>query len=476
MDRIALVIGNSKYEHVNQLRNPQNDANDMSIILEKLGFKVNKHLDINLLQIQKAMREFLLELDEYSTGLFYYAGHGMQIDGQNYIVPIDCEVRDKAYTVLSCFNICEYLNALSVYKGKINICILDACRDNPFATSGREIGSGFAPFNTQPKGTIIAYSTSPDTGASDGKGSNGLYTQILKETIQIPNLKIEDMFKTVRIQVTELSNERQISWEHSSLVGDFYFSVKEQSVVEEVADEAIYEYIMERFQYYEKVTEDIYDIECLAYVDAYIQYHIPIIKLLRAHSRIQYKKEGKTFSDNTIDQINIGYLESWGFKRTNGRWYYKDNYVEMGDPLPLSSELAPLDPLPGKEIHIERSLTCNMIESELFFKLTSNLPDDTPLIFTLRGKNYCAQSKCITSANISLSAGFTKKGRPIDDGFYKLEITCPIYSVLPENVKDIFGERNRNLVGENILFDPIGGNTIRFVFNCFVKDKNVIVA
>lgn len=157
MNRIALVIGNSKYMNVNQLKNPQNDANDMAIILDKLGFKVIKYLDLNLIQIENAVRQFLIELDEYSAGLFYYAGHGMQIDGKNYIVPIDCEIRDKTYTILSSFDICKYLDGLSLYKGKTNICILDACRDNPFATSLRDIANGFAPFNTQPKGTIMSY-------------------------------------------------------------------------------------------------------------------------------------------------------------------------------------------------------------------------------------------------------------------------------------------------------------------------------
>ncbi len=124
-----------------------------------------------------------------------------------------------------------------------------------------------------------------------------MYTQVLKETMPIPSLKIEDMFKAVRIRVMELSGETQISWEHSSLVGDFYFSVKEQSVVKNVSDETIFDYIKEHFRYYESVTDDIYDAECMPYVDAFNQYRIPIIKLLRAYSRIQYKKEGKAFSD-----------------------------------------------------------------------------------------------------------------------------------------------------------------------------------
>ncbi len=265
MDRLALVIGNSNYYHVKSLRNPQNDANDMAAILEKLKFKVIKYLDVTQNQLEAAINTYLYELNDYSTGLLYYAGHGMQIDGENYIVPTDCEVSDKQKTIISCYNLNTYFQRASTYKGKTNICILDACRDNPFA-GGRGVSAGFTEFHNQPKGTIIAYSTSPDCTASDGDGCNGLYTQILKDTIQIPNIKIEDMFKAVRIQVSELSGDEQISWEHSSLMGDFYFSVTPLSVNLSISDEEIYTFINERATYYEKETENIHDIECLPLV------------------------------------------------------------------------------------------------------------------------------------------------------------------------------------------------------------------
>lgn len=109
---------------------------------------------------------------------------------------------------------------------------------------------------------------------------------------------------------------------------------------------------------------------------------------MRAFSRIDYKKNGTVFSDNTIDQLNINYLESWGFARKNGRWYYKDNYVEMGDPLPLSDELMPMMPSVGHEINLEGNIQCAFNAEKLYIVLTSNFPDETPLIFTLKGKNY----------------------------------------------------------------------------------------
>lgn len=138
MDRLALVIGNSSYQHVGSLKNPQNDADDMARVLEKLNFKVEKCLNATQNELSIAINAFLRDLDEYSTGLLYYAGHGMQVDGDNYIIPVDCELTDKPKMVNSCISLNDYLRRLSVYKGKISICILDACRDNPFT-----VGRGF---------------------------------------------------------------------------------------------------------------------------------------------------------------------------------------------------------------------------------------------------------------------------------------------------------------------------------------------
>lgn len=470
MDRIALIIGNSEYKYVNKLRNPNNDANDIGDILNSLGFVVKKHLNLTMTEMDEALRSFLIELDEYSTGLFFYAGHGMQIDGDNYLVPIDCQIKDKTTTIFSCFDVNKYLSGISKYKGKTNICILDACRDNPFTNSNRDIICGFAPFSTQPKGTIIAFSTSADNSASDGQGNNGLYTCALKESLLIPNLKVEEMFKSTRIKVLALSNEEQVSWEHSCLVGDFYFSVKEMPVAPDVQDIDIFNYIEERCHFYQQKTDDIYDIECLPYVEAYKQFNIPIIKVVRAFSRINYKKHGQTFNDSTIDEINIGYLESWGFHRKNGRWLYKDIYVEMGDPLPLPEELLPLQPVDGCELEIMGEMQCNYNDGKFYFTMETNFPDETPIIFTLKGKNYHAQSKGTVISGTVSSEGFFEKTQKLKDGLYKITVSCPINNVLPDSVKLVFGNRNRNIVGQNVRFSPIFGNTAELVFNVIIKE------
>ena len=476
MNRIALVIGNSDYMNVGKLHNPKNDANDIESVLLTLDFDVTKVLDAKLIDIQNSVNTFLQALDEYAVGLLFYAGHGMQIDGNNYIVPIDLEMSDKGKTIVSCYCLNTFLDNVSAYKGKTIICVLDACRNNPFV-GRRGLLSGFAPFSNPPKGTIIAYSTSADCGAFDGSGSNGLYTQVLKDAMKIPNLKIEEMFKFVRNKVSDLSitqyNEEQLSWEYSSLVGDFYFSVTPQPVNSHITDKEIYDFICTRQKHYESLTDNIYDQECLPYVDAYNKYHIPIIKILRAYSRIDYPKNGFLFSDETIDQLNFSYLSSWGFKQKNNRWYYKNNYVEMGDLLPLSDEMAQKEPIKGQELKIEASLRSELKDGKIRFTVLSNIPEGTPVIFTLAGKNYKGQCKAVAGNGVFYSEWFSDKGNPIKTGFYTVNVTCPIDRVLPENIQKLFGERNRNIYGKYVKFDPISGNTINCLYGLIIDQNDI---
>lgn len=472
-NKLALVIGNSEYQNVGKLNNPKNDANDIASVLHKLDFDVSTLVDADLLAIQKAVNTFLKSLDEYAVGLFFYAGHGMQIDGKNYLAPVDLELSDKSKTIVSCFCLDTLLHGVSSYKGKTFICILDACRDNPF-TSGRGFSTGFVPFDNPPQGTIIAYSTSTDCSAFDGRGSNGLYTQVLKDALLIPNTKIEDMFKFVRNKVSEISKSQygveQLSWEYSSLVGDFFFSVVPQPVNPDITDRELYEFICSRQEFYEHNCDDIFDVECLPYVDAYNKYHIPVIRILRAYSRVAYQKNGYQFSDATIDQINISYLSSWGFTRKYDRWYYKDNYVEMGDLLPLPEEMKPKPPIKGQEFEIETSLTEEFNKGKIRFYLSTNIPDETPLIFSLKGVNYFSQSKSIATKETVISEWFSDKNDPLKNGFYTLTVSCPVFSLLPEQVKLIFGERNRNLCGNNVKYDPISGNTINISYGLLIMD------
>jgi|GEM_PF-3082309 len=227
--KLALVIGNSDYKYGGYLRNPTNDAQDMSRTLKDLGFDVMYYTNQDLNSLKRAIDQFGLKLSKYDVGLFYYAGHGVQSKGYNYFIPIDANLQSEAQVEFNCVNTDRLLALMEDAGNSTNIIILDACRDNPFERSWRRsaTGSGLA-FMNAPSGSLIAYSTSPGRTASDGAGRNGLYTSALLKYLKEPNLTIEEMFKKVREDVSNLSQKQQVPWESTSLIGTFYFSVRSE--------------------------------------------------------------------------------------------------------------------------------------------------------------------------------------------------------------------------------------------------------
>ncbi len=219
--RVALVIGNSRYESA-PLRNPVNDANLMASTLREIGFDVIARTDANLREMQLAIREFSRKIQNGSVGLFYYAGHGMQSAGRNFLIPIGASIEVEGDVVLEGLDLNSVLEQMGMAQNRLNIVILDACRNNPFTRSFRSGSQGLAQVNA-PAGTFIAYATAPGQTASDGKGQNGLYTQELMANLRSPGLPIEEVFKRVRVQVKQKSNGVQIPWDASSLEGAFYF-------------------------------------------------------------------------------------------------------------------------------------------------------------------------------------------------------------------------------------------------------------
>jgi len=227
--RIALVIGNSAYGAARPLTNPVNDARAIAEKLTRLGFEVDKRENVSLREMTRAVTAFgeRLRLRRGSNvGLFYYAGHGLQVDGRNYLVPVDAEIT-SSYSVRSeAMDVDTVLGQFSGLPDAINVVILDACRNNPFEERLRGMtGNGLAAIDA-PKGTLIAYATAPGKTASDGDRDNGLYTASLVKNIDAPQLRIEDVFKRVRAEVAQESSQSQIPWESSSITGDFYFVPK----------------------------------------------------------------------------------------------------------------------------------------------------------------------------------------------------------------------------------------------------------
>ncbi len=222
--RIALVIGNNRYPSA-PLHNPVNDARAMAQSLENAGFTVILKLDATQPELLGALREFGNRLKDGgagTAGLFYFAGHGMQIKGRNFLIPVGASIEHEDEVTYQALDAQAVMDKMESAGNGTNIVILDACRNNPFARSFRSGRQGLAQMDA-PVGTLVAFSTAPGSVASDGNGSNGLYTAHLLNVLRKPGLKVEDVFKQVRMAVLRESANRQVPWEASSLVGDFYF-------------------------------------------------------------------------------------------------------------------------------------------------------------------------------------------------------------------------------------------------------------
>ncbi|MGB0911332.1 MAG: caspase family protein [Nitrospirales bacterium] len=221
--RTALVIGNSQYE-VGALRNPANDARDIASSLTSLGFNVTLKLNATQELMEEAISQFGRTLYQGGVGLFYYAGHGVQVGGDNYLIPTGARIESESDIRYKGVNMGQILGKMGEARNGFNIIILDACRDNPFARNFRSSTRGLAVVrDAAPKGTLIAYATSPGKVASDGDESNGLYTKHLLQNMNKPNLSIEQVFKRVLQGVERETNGKQSPWTSSSFSGDFHF-------------------------------------------------------------------------------------------------------------------------------------------------------------------------------------------------------------------------------------------------------------
>jgi hypothetical protein len=223
--RLALIIGNSRYQSNAVLKNPVNDARAMDSVLQTLGFTTLRYENLGLNELKKAIDHFGARLPEYDVGLFYYAGHGIQYKGHNYLIPVDADLHIAQQVEFDCVPADRVLAFMENSGTGVNLLILDACRNNPFESSWNRsvIGSGLA-FMNAPSGSLIAYATAPGSVASDGTQGNGLYTRSLLHHITVPNLTVEQVFKRVRAEIETITNKQQIPWESTSLKGDFYFN------------------------------------------------------------------------------------------------------------------------------------------------------------------------------------------------------------------------------------------------------------
>lgn len=235
-ERIALVIGNANYQHYAPLDNPLNDANDLTADLSDLGFSVTLAVDASLDTTIDLVEQFGNQLrDSDAVGLFYYAGHAIQVDGENYLVPIDARLEQSSRVPFETYRINSALGAMrGRAQGAINLIILDACRNNPFPTSTRGASRGLARV-AAPESTLILYATQPGQTASDNTaGRNGLFTKHLRKAIQRAGVDVEQGFSEVVRAVYRESGGRQYPWKEGVLLKEFAFRQTPSAVDEDI--------------------------------------------------------------------------------------------------------------------------------------------------------------------------------------------------------------------------------------------------
>ncbi|MDB9432948.1 GUN4 domain-containing protein [Microcystis aeruginosa] len=226
--RIALVIGNENYQ-VGKLDTPLNDATDMANALKELGFEVILLKDSSKRQMDDALDQFFTRINQGYVGLFYYAGHGMEVEGEIYLIPVNAHIKYEKDVEYESMPLGKILGRMEDAGNRINIVILDACRDNPFRKFWRSSSRGLTAPLQAVSGTLIAFATAPGKVASDGTGRNGLFTSYLLKYIKTPNMEVDLMLRKVRSDVAKDTNDYQVPWTSSSLIGEFAFNQKTET-------------------------------------------------------------------------------------------------------------------------------------------------------------------------------------------------------------------------------------------------------
>lgn len=221
--RVALVVGNGAYKS-SPLKNPPNDARLMAETLRQAGFEVmGPYIDLDRVELQERIIDFGRKLRaSQGVGLFFFAGHGMQVDGRNYIIPINARIEDEAYVKTRAVDVGDVLAGMEAANNRLNLVVLDACRNNPFKRSFRSSKAGLGSMDA-PSGTMLLYATRPGNVASDGQGANGPFSQALARAILRPGLKLEDALKAAVLDVERETRGRQTPWLEGVIRGDFYF-------------------------------------------------------------------------------------------------------------------------------------------------------------------------------------------------------------------------------------------------------------
>ncbi|MDR3599551.1 MAG: caspase family protein [Desulfosporosinus sp.] len=448
---LALVVSNNRYQHCNPLPSCEKDGADIEKSLRSLGFDVISAQDFMRQDLFNVIGQFLDASDSYSTILLFYSGHGVQIDGENYIVPIDCNPIDNKTIMINTglvpiHVITEYMN---VNPQKTNIVILDACRTSPTFT--KDIMQGGLAEIKSGQGTFVSFATAPNRVAigSSLSSENSVFTGCLLKHIEKPNVKIEDLFKLVRNDVIVQSGGTQNPWESTSLIEDFYFNIMSQDRI----SEHIYKTIRNR-----GVASD------LIHLSDYYQHTISDI--YRIYHKQKSEKPGGIHFSNTaeLEAYILHQILELGFEYKYYRWIYKDMPVAMGE-FYHDPQVIALEPLPGASINVSFELNeADVSENGCVISGRTNLPTNTQLMIKLQNSNlqYSAQSKAHVQSGIFNSEQFTMNKAPLPSGDYKILISTPIASVQPKEVQLHVGVKGCNLMGPYVSTNIIDGKTVEF--------------
>lgn len=315
---LALVLTNSDYSNLNKLESCTKDGIDMVEALEILNFDIIQGNNLIRDEMYDSISRFLEAAELYSTLLVYYSGHGVQIDGENYFVPIECTYNSNKALFINTqlVDIKTVTEFMAKHAEKTNIMILDACRTNP-GFSKDMVGSGLAEINVG-NGTIIAFATAPNTTAlcTADASCNSYYTKCLVKHIITPNIKIEDMFKNVRNDVVLMTSNEQVPWENTSLNRDFYFNTMTQDEL----NEKIY-----------LTMRNFYSAESLIFLSRLTGYNIS--EVMRIYTIQKSEKPGGIYFEKSenMESFILSQILELGFEMINYRWCLKGKPVKMGE-------------------------------------------------------------------------------------------------------------------------------------------------
>ena len=351
---IALIIGNACYKSF-PLRNPVNDAEDMAGVLRERGFEVIMRTDANHRDMEKAIREFGKKLRNGGVGLFYFSGHGMQVNGVNYLIPVNEDIKAEDEIKYKAVDANFVLSKMESAGNAMNIMILDACRDNPFARSFRSLARGLAQMDA-PQGTLIVYATAPGRTADDGTGRNGIFTRNLLDFIKQSNLEITQILKEVRRRVIDETDGKQIPWEASSIIGNFYFNQnKKQAVFQDVVQPNHSRTKIDlaglELEFWKTIKDSKNPKGFQAYLDKFpngtfselaknkikeLEYAFgtDVSKIKPLYGRVRYKlmdiQQNVTLKEEDLNIYRI-YKEGRNIKDRPDRVYFEDHYVRIHD-------------------------------------------------------------------------------------------------------------------------------------------------